>query len=86
MPWVVSGLSAPVGPPRRPSAGSREKIRAYDRGKLLEVSETTFRRYRSLPRLVLARPNNRCTDPLACSYGRKDLKPRTFLQERRRSA
>eukprot|EP00964_Phaeocystis_antarctica_P028633 scaffold16156_cov68-Phaeocystis_antarctica.AAC.3 len=36
MPWVVGGLSAPVGPPRRPSAGSREKIRAYDRAKLLE--------------------------------------------------
>ena len=50
------------------------------------VSETTFRRYRCVPVFVLVRPNGRCTDPLACSYGRKALKPRTFLQERRRSA
>ena len=35
---------------------------------------------------MLARPNGASTDPLACSYGREALKPRTSLQERRRSA
>ena len=36
MPWVVGGLSTPVGPPGRPSAGSRENLGAYDRAKLLD--------------------------------------------------
>ena len=49
------------------------------------ILPTTFGFYRGHSLFLFVRSNGASTDPLACSYGRKALNPRTSLQARRRS-